>query len=77
MFDYQNTLRKAVRAGHAAALQQTAEQLERARAVLRELEWSDYNETGVGPLAQDFCPTCGEHKSNGHADDCALAAVLK
>ena len=47
-----------------------------ARAVLRALEWSDYDETGVGPLAQDFCPTCGEHKSNGHDNDCALAAVL-
>ena len=38
--------------------------------VLRQVEWGGY----VGDV--DICPCCLEMKTEGHADDCKLAALL-
>lgn len=49
-------------------------ELQRARGVLRRLEWSDHS---YGRL---WCPVCsgtpGTSWSDGHAPDCALSAAL-
>lgn len=44
-------------------------ELEAARAVLREVEWTDSDDV-------DMCPACRASRDEGHAADCALARAI-
>ncbi len=60
-------------ADFAARLLKLQPWAEKARKVLREIEWNCYN-----PDDSDYgCPSCEMYKHAGHAPSCAIAALLQ
>jgi hypothetical protein len=56
---------------HCAEAERLAREVERLRAVLREVEWDN-------PVhGARYCPSCVEPVQRGHAPACRLAAALK
>ena len=48
------------------------------REMLERLEWSNRIPLmNYLPVYEHHCPMCGQHKFNGHAPNCELAALLK
>jgi hypothetical protein len=50
-------------------------ELERARALLRRIEWSNTDWESADPQAAR-CPACDRERSEGHASDCELDALV-
>lgn len=58
--------------GSAPVLPALLDRLERMGRLLRGLEWRETDRDD-----DFFCVRCGERKSDGHAPDCELAALLR
>jgi hypothetical protein len=56
----------------AALYPRLLDEVTRARALLREIEWR--GEAGHWEIGG--CPKCGEEEANGHLAGCELAALL-
>lgn len=66
------TYREPVAARDAARTPALLDRLERMERLLRGLEWRETDRDD-----DFFCVRCGERKSDGHAPDCELAALLR
>jgi hypothetical protein len=51
-----------------------AQPIAQLTALIRRLEWEGFDEVNN---EHGYCPLCGKHKAQGHADDCEIKQALE